>query len=76
MGSSITAVLTRVKDFVGNSYENDVNNEMVCMFLHTRVNETEAKVTFDIVLNRACTPNDGEFKGEIAAFVVSLKDQS
>jgi hypothetical protein len=56
MGNSIKAVLiTRVKDLVGNPYTSGVSDEIVHLFSHATVNETEAEVLFDIVLNRDCT---------------------
>jgi hypothetical protein len=74
MGNSITAVLTRVKDLVGNPYTNGVSDEIVHVFLHGTVNETEAEVLFYIVLNRDCTTDHGELRREIAEFMY-LKDQ-
>jgi hypothetical protein len=75
MGNSITAVLTRVKDLVGNPYTTDASDEIVHVFSHATVNETEADVLFDIVLNRNCTTDQLELTGEIAEFMY-LKDQT
>jgi hypothetical protein len=75
MGNSITAVLTRVKDLVGNLYTNGVSDEIVHVFSHATVNETEAEVLFDIVLKRNFTTDHLELRGEIAEFMY-LKDRT
>jgi hypothetical protein len=75
MGNSITAVLTSVEDLVGNPYTSGVSDEIVHVFSHATVNETEAEVVIDIVLNSDCTTDHEGLRGDIAEFMY-LEDQS
>jgi hypothetical protein len=75
MGNSITAVLTSVEDLVGNPYTSGVSDEIVNVFSHATVNETEAEVVIDIVLNSDCTTDHEGLRGDIAEFMY-LEDQS